>query len=547
MQQFHPEINKVFKPLRKIQCLAAILFLGVIGFKFLIFIEIQRIVDRMSLIDLNQIKVQILKCILLIIMFFLTNCLFQYFYRDLEYNSHYVLIKSLFGISLKKNYRFHEKYVPSAILSMIKEDSKFIAEWKSIGIVTEIGNLVTLAMVFIVMAAYSVLLAAVILLAIIFCFVTTHFVCKIIGEKTYDLQVSNTEVNQRIVDYLNGIKDIKQHVKELFFKNKLAAFIDNDTYKCSKIISKYYSAYVSVFALLTTALPVITILIGVILIANNQFTVGKLIAAYALAGNLQEPVMVIPEYLNKRRQAIAVQNKIIPLLTEQKEAGLNKKAGKLDTYTFQSKEYSFEDGKRILKDICFTIKKGKTLFIRGESGKGKTSLLNLISKFYTTDGQSVEINYNDIPIETIEFSSYYKHVLQAQQTPYIFKDTLFNNIVLGETHVSKELEEVIHTVCLDGFVQSKGLHYMIEQNGENISGGQKQRIGLARALLKKPDILLLDEPTSALDVELVKEITENIVKYCEKYEMSLVIISHNDSFDRFYKERGYAGTEEVRL
>lgn len=176
------------------------------------------------------------------------------------------------------------------------------------------------------------------------------------------------------------------------------------------------------------------------------------------------------------------------------------------------------------------------ILIRGESGKGKTSLLNLLSRFYSTNNQKVEIKYNQIPIETIPISEYYEHVLQAQQTPYIFRDTVLNNVVLGKRYAREDIEEIFHVVCLDEFIEAKGVNYLIEQNGENISGGQRQRIGLARTLLKKPDILLLDEPISALDPELIVVITKRIAEYCEKYKISLIVVSHNDSFERYYEE-----------
>ena len=82
----------------------------------------------------------------------------------------------------------------------------------------------------------------------------------------------------------------------------------------------------------------------------------------------------------------------------------------------------------------------------------------------------------------------------------------------------------------------KGAAYLLEENGANISGGQRQRIGIARALLKKPDILLLDEPTSALNLELANTITERITQYCMKHDITMVVISHNNSFETYFQK-----------
>lgn len=517
------------------QFMAMALSTGALVLRLLVVTEIQKIVDHISALDLELLQTQILRCLLIVLSFFLINCVFQYIYRNLQYNCHYILMEGLFGLSLKKDHSFYEQYVPSAILSMIKDDSKFVADWESIGVVTMFLNVLTVILVFIIMAAYHVLFTVAMVFSIIFCLVITRYISKMMTRKTYDLQVSNTEINERMVDYLSGIKDIRQHKKEAFFQEKLADLINNNACRHSRIYSKYFSFYMAIFALLAMAMPMISILVGVMLILNGQFTVGKLIATYMLVGNLQEPVMVIPDYWNKRKQAIAIQDKILPLLRDRKKEDRGVRSGDLETFTFRSESYVFEDGKSILKGVHFTLHRGGVILIRGESGKGKTSLLNLLSKFYSTEGQRVEIRYNEIPVEKIPFSDYYEHVVQAQQTPYIFKDTIFNNITLGETYTREDMEEILYTVCLDEFVKTKGLDYLIEQNGENISGGQRQRMGLARTLLKKPDLLLLDEPTSALDKELIQEITRRIAAYCEKYEIGLVVVSHNDSFERYYE------------
>lgn len=534
--KFHPEIEQIFKPLKKTQIIAMILTTVKLVVRLLVIIELQKIVDSISVTDWGKLQIQLQKSLLMVITFFLLNCVFQYIFRNLQYNSHYILIKGLFGLSLKKEYTFYEKYVPSAILSMVKDDSKFIADWKSIGIITVYLNVLTVILVFAIMGTYHVGFTFINIFIIVFCLVITRYISRMMGKKTYDLQVSNTEINERMVDYLNGIKDIKQHQKETFFQEKLANFIDQNAYKHSKEFSKYFSFYMSIFALLAMALPMISVLVGVILISYGQFTVGKLLATYMLVGNLQEPVMVIPDFLNKRRQAIAIQDKILPLLKDRKQENFQGQIGDLDEFTFQSEEYLFEDGKSILKNIHFTLRKGAVILIKGESGKGKTSLFNLLSKFYSTKGQKVRIQYNQIPVENIPLSMYYDHVLQAQQTPYIFRDTLLNNVVLGETYTKEDIDEIFYVVCLDEFVEMKGLDYLIEQNGENISGGQRQRVGLARTLLKKPDILLLDEPTSALDQELIAVITQRIAEYCEKYKIGLMVVSHNDSFEQYYKD-----------
>ena len=535
MKKFREEINNIFKPLKKKQALTMLFSAGVIAFRFLLLIEIQELVDSISQENFDITMGHIKKCLVFIVIFFAANCIFQYFFRTLMYTSHYALIKSFFGDSLKKEYAFHEKYTSSVALSMIKDDSKFISDWKSFGLITLIFNVVTLVAAFGIMLRYNILITVIILGCVVLCFVLTHFISNVIGTKTYNLQMANSNMNQKIIDYLNGIKDIKQYKKEGFFKKRLADYIDGTTYKYSRSLSAYYSIFVSIYAVLTIALPILVILIGSIMILNGQFTIGQLMATYALVGVLQEPVLNIPEYINQRRQALAMQDKIMPILEKEKQDYSTDHLAPLQTFSFHSDAYTFQDGKSILEHVDFELERGGHLILRGESGRGKSSLINIISGFYSIKGQPVQMQYNGIPVENIQPQAYYDHVLQAPQMPYIFRDTVLNNITLGESYSEDAIREVIQMSGLTEFVKSKGMDYLLEQNGENISGGQKQRVGLARVLLRKPDLLMLDEPTSALDAELVSTVTENVVSYCERYGIALILISHNDSFERYYE------------
>lgn len=547
MKKFHREINKVFLQFRKKQILTIALSVFMVLSKFLLLMIMQKAVDSITGNKLEVTIGYLKESVLLIFAFFMINCIFQYFFRDLEYTCHYALVKSLFGKATDKEYTFHEKHSSTLLLSMIKEDSKFISDWKSIGLIAVISNAITLVIAFVILFYYNVLITVFILAIIITCFALTHYISKKIGNKTYDLQISNSEMNQKIMESFNGIKDIKQYGKEDFFKNQLEEFIDRDTYRHSKSISRLSAVFTSIYAVLTTALPILALIAGVLLILAGQFTIGQLITTYALIGNLQEPVLAIPEMLNQRRQALSIQEKIMPLLEKEEVVYSKNILDKLQEFSMDSKEYEFEDGKKILKNLKLVVKKGSHILLKGESGKGKTSVLNLISRFYSTQGQAISMKYNGICIEDIVPDSYYRHVIQAQQIPYIFKASVFDNIALGESYTEEDVKEALKAVCMEEFIQEKGMDYQIEEKGENLSGGQRQRIGIARALIRKPDILMLDEPTSALNEELSKTLVKRVVEYCIHNEIALITVSHSEVFEEYYETRGYEKIEKIIL
>lgn len=547
MKQFNSEINCIFKPMRKIQIVMMILFGVNVVVRYVLLMGIQKTIDSLGVESVSMTQRYLTFCVMLVAAFFFLNCIFQYWFRYLEYTSHYSLMKGLFGMAIRKSCTFHEKYPAASALSMIKDDSKFVADWKGMGMLTLGINVFTLVIAFGMMLYYSVPITMIICLIILVCYICTHFISKAISDRTYKLQESNTEISHRIVEYLGGVKDVKQYRRESFFEKKLADYIDEYSFRHSRSISRLYAGFTSTYAMLVIAVPILVVLIGVTLVMKGQLTIGELIALYGIAGTLQEPVQVIPEFLNKRAQALAMQEKIEPILEKEQNGYSADSLGAMEIFSFESEQYTFEDGKSILEHVEFVLHQGEAAIVKGPSGRGKSSLLNVISRFYETKGQPVEMKYNGVPITDILPEAYYGHVMQSQQAPYIFCDTIINNLTLGETFSKEEIEEAVKAACLEEFIESKGLDYRIAHDGDNISGGQKQRLGLARVLLRKPDLLMLDEPTSALNPEMATTVTERVAQYCERWKIALLLVSHNDSFERYYseKEKGHEKVIQV--
>lgn len=159
MKKFHREIEQVFRPLRRMQILSTLCFLTMLSERFLLLMETQKAVDSLSQENIVHTMGYLKTCAILILLFFLINSVQQFVFRNLQYTSHYALMKSLFSLALKKDCRFHEKYPPPSVLAMVKDDSKFIADWKSIGIITVMGNLFAIVVTFVIIISYSPVVA----------------------------------------------------------------------------------------------------------------------------------------------------------------------------------------------------------------------------------------------------------------------------------------------------------------------------------------------------------------------------------------------------
>jgi len=181
-----------------------------------------------------------------------------------------------------------------------------------------------------------------------------------------------------------------------------------------------------------------------------------------------------------------------------------------DKISFEHVGFRYPDGtKEILDDICLDIPKGKTVAIVGASGAGKTTLVDLIPRFYDPD--SGRITVDGVPIKDVRISDLRNLIGNVNQESILFNDTIFNNIAFGVENAT--LEQVIEAAKIANaheFIMEKegGYQFVIGDRGVKLSGGQRQRISIARAILKNPPILILDEATASLDTESEKIVQE---------------------------------------
>ncbi|MCI6716292.1 MAG: ATP-binding cassette domain-containing protein, partial [Mollicutes bacterium] len=192
---------------------------------------------------------------------------------------------------------------------------------------------------------------------------------------------------------------------------------------------------------------------------------------------------------------------------------------------FKNVNFEYKKNKPVLKDVSFTVQKGETFALVGNSGGGKSTIVNLIPRFY--DIKSGEIKIDGTDIRDFSLESLRDNISIVFQDNFLFSGTIRDNIMLGNLNATDaELKEAIKDSYLEDFINSleKGLDTNIGERGVLLSGGQKQRIGIARAFLKNAPILILDEATSALDNQaekIVQQAIENLMK-----DRTVFVIAH---------------------
>ena len=258
--------------------------------------------------------------------------------------------------------------------------------------------------------------------------------------------------------------------------------------------------------------------------------IGTLLTFSSLLVYFLDPIKNIINLDNTVKESKIAFKRVLELIDyENKEIGFIEKF-KGGDIIFKNVNFTFDDKNQILRNVNLNIKNGSKVMIVGKSGSGKSTLFKLLMKYYKIDNNKIFIN--DVDINNYTLSTINNSIVYISQNEILFNDTLYNNIVFDNNEKDKLLS--IANICeINEILDSNlGFNMLIEENGFNLSGGQRQRIILARALMKKFNILIIDEGLNQIDTDLERRILKNIF---EKYkDKTIIVISHRlDNLDLF--------------
>ena len=364
-------------------------------------------------------------------------------------------------------------------------------------------------------------------------FVSIIFVFLFIFANKRGITQYGKRINERIAERLKvtketieGLKDINLFKKQEFFKR----IFDTHNYKIASLLTglelrvifpKFFMEFFGVSFLL----------LSIIFLLVNDYEVNEIIPTLALIGaGMTRIIPSVSRILSFYTRIQASKFAVDTIFFERRKFE-NILKNKDITFTFNKKiifdKVSFNyNEKNIIKDLSFTIERNSIFGIKGKSGSGKTTILNLISGFLEPNKGDILVDNNKI-VNNVE--NWQKLISYVPQKTFFTDDTIKNNICLGieEDEINFEnLKNAIHLSKAEEFLKKleKGIDEKIGEGGKNLSYGQSQRIALARSLYKKPTLLMLDETTSGLDLETEKLIIEEL-KELKKY-LTIIIVSH---------------------
>ena len=285
-------------------------------------------------------------------------------------------------------------------------------------------------------------------------------------------------------------------------------------------------------------LPVVLLLVGGIFIINGSLTMGEYVAFSGLMWAVAVPMRLLGNIMNEFQRFAAASDKVMEIYYS--EPGIKdmpdavEHPGRFDgRIEFRNVSFRYFDGYvNVLNDISFVAEPGQTIAIMGETGCGKTSLIQMIPRFYEPTGGHILID--DVDIRKYKLADLRKNIGLATQDVLLYSDSIEGNISYGVSHMS--LDKIIKFAkysAASDFISKmpEGYETIIGERGVGLSGGQKQRISLARALAVEPSILILDDTTSAVDMETEKEI-QHYLRHLD-FPCTKIIIAQRISTTRF--------------
>lgn len=339
----------------------------------------------------------------------------------------------------------------------------------------------------------------------------------------------NAQLTSYMVESLNGIQTVKAYNAERKANRETEI-------KFIKLLKSIF--HLSWVSNLQSSLKVLVELVGGIVILwvggvsviDGEMTIGALITFNSLLAYFLDPVKNLINLQPQIQTAVVAADRlgeILDLEVEKTEKEYRKLVPESIAGDIEFKNLNFRYGTRklVLEDINFKIERGQKIAFVGESGSGKTTLSKLLLHLYSAETGEILINGNHI--EDIQLECLREKIAYIPQETFLFSGTIFENLTLGMDNATMDdIMEASKLAQAHDFINELPLRYetRLEENGANLSGGQRQRLAIARAMLKKPDILILDEATSNLDAITERALDRTINEFCK--DLTTIFIAH---------------------
>jgi ATP-binding cassette, subfamily B, multidrug efflux pump len=471
----------------------------------------------------------LLKIIYLLLVLLLLQSLVQFAHTYLSGWIGQVIIKDirikLYSHLLKMRLKFFDKTPIGRLVTRNVSDVETLADVFSEGLAAIIGDLLQLITILAVMFYVDWKLTLVSLSTLPLLIISTYIFKEKIKVAFNDVRNAVSNLNSFLQEHITGMNIVQIFNRE---KREYEKFKDiNREHRVAHIKSVlYYSIYFPVAEIIQAIGTGLVVWYGATGVFDMDIQIGILISFIMYLQLFFRPIRMIADRFNTLQMGVVSSSRILKLLESDDQIpneGQHKPEKIEGNIKLENVWFAYNDEEWVLKNINFEVKHGETVAMVGATGAGKSSIINLINRFYDINKGQISLDGTDI--KNYELGTLRKHIGVVLQDVFLFSDTILNNITLGNPEITRE--EVMKAAKLVGakkFIERLpgGLDYNVMERGATLSVGQRQLISFVRAIVYNPEIIILDEATSSVDTE-TEEMIQKAISKMMKGRTSIVI------------------------
>ena len=457
---------------------------------------------------------------------YLRSYIFEYTSQKVLYDFRSDLYRKL----LNQSFSYYDQVRTGTLMNRLVGDLQAVRELLSSFYIQVFEGLFQIVTTLAMMISFS----APMTLALVVIVPVTYFTMRAMSARLRpvyrEVRVTFEDLSSTVQENLTGIRVVKAFGREEFEKDKLdqVAVRWNEN---NILAADIRSVYIPVRKLISGFSTVIILLLGGYLVIRGRITLGVLVAFNAYVGMLSGPINNASQLVNQWENAKASLEKVFELMDEtpmlaNKSNALSKPDCRGE---IEFRHVNFNYGEQmVLQDVSFVVKPGTTTAIMGSTGSGKSTILNLIARFYDcTEG---EVLVDGINVQEYDYNDLRRHIGIVFQETFLFSDTIANNIAFAVPNAPREqIEQAAKIAGAHEFIvqMPDGYDTIIGERGIGLSGGQRQRIAIARAIITNPKILILDDATSSVDMETEHQIQQTLKGLM--HDRTVLIVAHRIS------------------
>ena len=418
----------------------------------------------------------------------------------------------MYNSLLEQSFSFYDQQRTGQLMARATGDINMLGRFFNMGFRLALSNLMLLILVIYSMVSLSTHLTLVSITILPLLLITALNFSTRIRPMWQAVREQNGVITSEMQENLSGLRVVRGFSREAFEEDKFWAelikyFDINIEMAKLRAFFRPFTTFISGIGI------VIIIMYGGTLVIQEALSLGSMIAFYFYLARLMGPVRMLGFMTGMFVRAQAAAERVFEIIDAEIDVHDKEGAVELDSVEghlrFDGVWFSYDGENMVLKDINLDVQPGQTVAILGATGSGKSSIINLIPRFYDVTKGSIKLD--DMDIRDITIKNLRGHIGIVRQDPFIFSTTLKENIAYGVDNPTKEhIEEAARQAKIHEFIEGLPEKYdtRVGERGVTLSGGQKQRVAIARALLKNPKILILDDSTSSVDTQTEYEIQQ---------------------------------------